>query len=69
MDTGKVILVVFSVVLVFRLARSFDYSEEDLASEERLWDLYEKDGGVSTHSFMHAASLKNKSASMYSRKF
>uniref|UniRef100_A0A2K1R622 Cysteine proteinase n=1 Tax=Populus trichocarpa TaxID=3694 RepID=A0A2K1R622_POPTR len=38
MDTGKVILVVFSVVLVFRLAQSFDYSEEDLASEERLWD-------------------------------
>ncbi|KAG6757184.1 hypothetical protein POTOM_037489 [Populus tomentosa] len=46
MDTGKVILqVVFSVVLVFRLALSFDYSEEDLASEERLWDVYERDGG------------------------
>ena len=52
MDTGKVILVVFSVVLVFRLALSFDYSEEDLASEERLWDLYKR---------------WNKSASMYSK--
>ncbi|KAG6790815.1 hypothetical protein POTOM_006983 [Populus tomentosa] len=30
----------------FRLALSFDHSEEDLASEERLWDLYERDGGV-----------------------
>lgn len=42
MDTRKVILAVFSVVLVFRLADSFDYTEEDLASQERLWDLYER---------------------------
>jgi hypothetical protein len=47
------------------LAQSFDYSEEDVASEERLWDLYERDGGVNTQ--FPAASLKNKSASMYSR--
>jgi hypothetical protein len=65
MDTGKVILVVFSVVLVFRLAQSFDFSEEDVSSEERLWELYERDGGVNTQ--FPAASLKNKSASMYSR--
>jgi KDEL-tailed cysteine endopeptidase len=42
MDTRKVILAVFSVVLVFRLAESFGYAEEDLASEERLWDFYER---------------------------
>ncbi|XWS22713.1 hypothetical protein CRYUN_Cryun29cG0059700 [Craigia yunnanensis] len=42
MDTWKLILGVFSLALVFGLAESFDYHESDLASEESLWDLYEK---------------------------
>ncbi|OMO81544.1 hypothetical protein COLO4_23525 [Corchorus olitorius] len=42
MDIRKIILVVFSLALVFRLAESFDYHESDLASEESMWDLYER---------------------------
>ncbi|KAL4319500.1 hypothetical protein GQ457_18G022270 [Hibiscus cannabinus] len=42
MDMWRLILVVFSLALAFRLAESFDYHESDLASEENLWDLYER---------------------------
>ncbi|KDO82142.1 hypothetical protein CISIN_1g048002mg, partial [Citrus sinensis] len=35
-------LVGLSLVLVFGVAESFDYQESDLASEECLWDLYER---------------------------
>ncbi|KAJ4841168.1 hypothetical protein Tsubulata_030193 [Turnera subulata] len=42
MNRKTVFLVAISVCLVFRLAECFDYREEDLASEERLWDLYER---------------------------
>ncbi|XP_031285684.1 vignain-like [Pistacia vera] len=42
MDTKKFLLVGLSLVLVFALAESFDYPESDLASEESLWDLYER---------------------------
>lgn len=42
MDARNVMLVALSVVLVLRLAESFDYCEEDLATEESLWDLYER---------------------------
>lgn len=37
-----VILLVLSLVLVFGVAVSLDIEEEDLASEESLWDLYER---------------------------
>ncbi|XP_017972028.1 PREDICTED: vignain [Theobroma cacao] len=42
MDIGKFILVVLLLALVFGLAESLDYHESDLASEESLWDLYER---------------------------
>ncbi|GMI87735.1 cysteine endopeptidase 1 [Hibiscus trionum] len=42
MDMWKLILVLFSLALAFLLAESFDYHESDLASEESLWDLYER---------------------------
>ncbi|XP_065875948.1 vignain-like [Euphorbia lathyris] len=42
MDTKKIIFLAISVVLVLKAAESFDYQEEDLASEERLWNLYER---------------------------
>ncbi|KAK8714882.1 hypothetical protein V6N13_042227 [Hibiscus sabdariffa] len=42
MAIQKLILVVFVLALVSDLAESFDYHESDLASEESLWDLYER---------------------------
>ncbi|MBA0862434.1 hypothetical protein Goshw_008488 [Gossypium schwendimanii] len=42
MDIRKLILVLFLLALVFGVAESFDYHESDLASEESLWDLYER---------------------------
>ena len=36
------VVVVFSLALVLGVARSFDFHEKDLASEESLWDLYER---------------------------
>ncbi|KAK9276992.1 hypothetical protein L1049_006531 [Liquidambar formosana] len=42
MDMGKVILVVLSLALILGLGESFDFHEKDLASEESLWDLYER---------------------------
>ncbi|KAI3927657.1 hypothetical protein MKW92_049843 [Papaver armeniacum] len=39
---SRVLLVVFSLVLILGLVESFDYHEKDLESEERLWDLYER---------------------------
>lgn len=35
-------LIVLSLVLILGLVESFDYQERDLASEECLWDLYER---------------------------
>lgn len=42
MDIGKFLFVVFSLALVIGLAESFEFQEKDLASEESLWDLYER---------------------------
>ncbi|CAI0425868.1 unnamed protein product [Linum tenue] len=42
MDPRKFVLVAISVALLLGLARSFEYRAEDLASEEKLWDLYER---------------------------
>ncbi|XVF02611.1 hypothetical protein REPUB_Repub04eG0189900 [Reevesia pubescens] len=42
MDRWKLILVLFSLALAIGLAESFDYHESDMASEESLWDLYER---------------------------
>lgn len=38
----KVFLVALSLALVFGLVKSFEFGEKDLASEEILWDLYER---------------------------
>ncbi|KAI3995905.1 hypothetical protein MKX01_017102 [Papaver californicum] len=35
---SRVLLVVFSLVLILGLVESFDYHDKDLESEERLWD-------------------------------
>lgn len=42
MGTGKFILVAFALALVLGVVQSFDYNDHDLASEESLWDLYER---------------------------
>ncbi|KAF8378180.1 hypothetical protein HHK36_029517 [Tetracentron sinense] len=42
MEMGKVVLVALALALVLGLAESFDLHEKDLASEESLWDLYER---------------------------
>ncbi|XP_010245279.1 PREDICTED: vignain-like [Nelumbo nucifera] len=42
MDVGKIVLFGLSLALVLGLAKSFDYHEKELASEESLWDLYER---------------------------
>ncbi|XP_074274363.1 vignain-like [Silene latifolia] len=42
MNSGKVLLVVVCAVLALGLAESFDFTEKDLASDETLWDLYER---------------------------
>ncbi|KAF9606013.1 hypothetical protein IFM89_021435 [Coptis chinensis] len=42
MEVAKVVLVVFSLALVLGFVESFDFHEKNLASEERLWDLYER---------------------------
>ncbi|KAK6922313.1 Cathepsin propeptide inhibitor domain (I29) [Dillenia turbinata] len=42
MELGKVVLVAVSLALVLGVAESFDFCEEDLATEESLWDLYER---------------------------
>ncbi|CAI0425937.1 unnamed protein product [Linum tenue] len=42
MDPRKFVLVAISVALLLGLARSFEYRAEDLTSEEKLWDLYER---------------------------
>ncbi|OVA20538.1 Peptidase C1A [Macleaya cordata] len=39
---SKVVLVALSLVLVLGLVESFEFHEKDLASEESLWDLYER---------------------------
>lgn len=40
--TKKFFWVVFLLLLFFWISESFDYQESDLASEESLWDLYER---------------------------
>ncbi|KAF5450185.1 hypothetical protein F2P56_030555 [Juglans regia] len=42
MDMGKFLLVALSLALLLGVAKSFDFQEADLGSEERLWDLYER---------------------------
>ncbi|CBI16828.3 hypothetical protein VitviT2T_000582 [Vitis vinifera] len=58
MKMEKVILVALSLVLVFGLAESFDFDEKDLASEESLWDLYER--WRSYHTVSRDLEEKNK---------
>lgn len=42
MSMKKLLWVVLSLSLVLGVANSFDFHEKDLASEESLWDLYER---------------------------
>ncbi|XP_050204259.1 vignain-like [Mercurialis annua] len=42
MDTKNIILLALSLVLLLKVAQSFDYKDEDLASEESLRSLYER---------------------------
>ncbi|KAM6562388.1 hypothetical protein CsatB_022386 [Cannabis sativa] len=42
MDLGKFFLIALSLAVLFELAQSFEFHEKDLASEESLWDLYER---------------------------
>lgn len=39
---GKLFLLSLCLALVFGLVKSLDFSEKDLASDESLWDLYER---------------------------
>lgn len=42
MDIAKFFLLLLSTSLVFGLAKSFDFYESDLASDDSFWDLYER---------------------------
>ncbi|KAL3819309.1 hypothetical protein ACJIZ3_005214 [Penstemon smallii] len=42
MRLGRVILISLFLAMVFCLAKSLEFTEKDLVSDERLWDLYEK---------------------------
>ncbi|KAL1807302.1 hypothetical protein ACET3Z_030370 [Daucus carota] len=42
MKTGLVLLVFLSGALVFAVAENFEVTEQDLATDESLWDLYER---------------------------
>ncbi|CAM8947605.1 unnamed protein product [Rhodiola kirilowii] len=42
MNSKSFVLIFLSLALVFFLAESFDYQDKDLASDESLWDLYER---------------------------
>ncbi|XP_031125274.1 vignain-like [Ipomoea triloba] len=42
MELGKILLLSVILSLTFVAAKSIEFTEEDLASEERLWDLYER---------------------------
>ncbi|KAK9707472.1 hypothetical protein RND81_07G199600 [Saponaria officinalis] len=42
MNSGKLFLALVCAALAVGLAASFDFSEKDLASDETLWDLYER---------------------------
>ncbi|KAK7281988.1 hypothetical protein RIF29_10419 [Crotalaria pallida] len=42
MEMKKLLWVALSLALVFAITESFDLHENDLASEESLWDLYER---------------------------
>ncbi|BFG16274.1 hypothetical protein CerSpe_025480 [Prunus speciosa] len=54
----KFILVALFLALVFGLAESFEFQEKDLASEESLWDLYER--WRSHHTISHDLREKEK---------
>ncbi|EEF47602.1 vignain-like [Ricinus communis] len=58
MEARKIILLALSLVLVLKVARSFDYKEEDLASEESLWNLYER--WRSHHTVSRSLTEKNQ---------
>ncbi|KAK4423899.1 Vignain [Sesamum alatum] len=42
MGTGRALLVSVLVAVVFGLAKSIEFTEKDLASDENLWNLYER---------------------------
>ena len=42
MEIGKFLFIALSLTLVLGLAASFEFTEKDLASEDNLWDLYER---------------------------
>lgn len=42
MEMKKLLFVSLSLALVLGIAKSFDFQENDLASEKSLWDLYER---------------------------
>ncbi|KAI3698519.1 hypothetical protein L2E82_42129 [Cichorium intybus] len=42
MEAGKVFFVAISLALFIGIASSIDFTEEDLTTDERLWDLYER---------------------------
>ncbi|XP_062110507.1 vignain-like [Humulus lupulus] len=42
MDFGRFFLIALSLAVLLELAQSFEFHEKDLASEESLWDLYER---------------------------
>ncbi|KAM2334079.1 hypothetical protein ACFXTH_011674 [Malus domestica] len=58
MNLGKFILVALALALVLVLAESFEFQEKDLASEESMWDLYER--WRSHHTISHDLGEKRK---------
>ncbi|KAK7350672.1 hypothetical protein VNO77_09534 [Canavalia gladiata] len=42
MEMKKFLLIVLSLALILGVVNSFDFHDKDLASEESLWDLYER---------------------------
>lgn len=42
MNTKSIVLIFLSLLLILNLTQSFDYNENDIASEENLWNLYER---------------------------
>ncbi|KAM2085002.1 hypothetical protein ACFX1R_022745 [Malus domestica] len=58
MNLGKFILVALALALVLGLAKCFEYQEKDLASEDSLWDLYER--WRSHHKISHDLGEKQK---------
>ncbi|KAL2346983.1 hypothetical protein Fmac_000983 [Flemingia macrophylla] len=56
--TMRLLWIVLSLALVLGVANSFDFHENDLASEESLWDLYER--WRSHHTVSRSLSDKHK---------